>query len=325
MLGCIQPVLLDELPPTAAETVDSGDVYWIDLDTPNEHELKRIYEQFMPIHPLTLSDTIFPQRNPEEHPHFPKVEEFRDYLFVIVNPPLPSPLHGTAQAIGQLSAVLNHTILITHHYGPLVGIAELSGYLMRHEEQAERGPDYLFHLILDSIVDEYAPMLDQMSDELEILEEAIFEQPTPLVLERLIEVKRRVIGSRKTLIMTREVLARLTRGEFKLVDAREMAYYRNVYDHLSRYTELIESAREMVGDLIQLHMAAMSNRLNNVMKFLTMISTIVLPMTLIAGIYGMNLKLKPDDTFAGGFYFALILMAVCGGSSFAFFRYRRWI
>src|SRR5262249_33461506 len=152
------------------------------------------------------------------------------------------------------------------------------------------GPDYLFHLILDAMVDDYAPIVDRVSSQLDKLEHRVFQDPSPKVLARMLRLKRLVSRMRKTLILEREVLARLMRGEFQLVEDREIAYYRNVYDHLVRYTELIESAREMVSDLMQTHLAAASNRLNRVMKFLTTISTIILPMSLIAGIYGMNFK-----------------------------------
>ena len=151
-----------------------------------------------------------------------------------------------------------------------------------------RGPDYLFHLMLDAMVDEYAPVVEWVATQLDRLEMRIFTHPTARLIARILRLKRVVTGMRKTLIIEREVLARLIRGEFKLVEEREMAYYRNVYDHLVRYTELIEAAREMVSDLGETHLAAVSNRLNEIMKVLAMISTVILPVTLIAGIYGMN-------------------------------------
>ena len=130
---------------------------------------------------------------------------------------------------------------------------------------------------------------------------------------------------RKTLIYEREVLVRLARGEFALVDERETAYYRNVYDHLVRFTELIESAREMVSDLMQTHLAAASNRMNEIMKVLTMISTTVLPMTLIAGVYGMNFELLiPDTKNPWGFWVALGMMALSGAVSYVFFKWKQW-
>jgi magnesium transporter len=175
--------------------------------------------------------------------------------------------------------------------------------------------------------DEYAPVVERVSNRLDKLETHVFRDPSPETLGRLLRVKRLVSGLRKTLILEREVLARLTRGEFELVDDREIAYYRNVYDHLVRYTELIESAREMVSDLMESHLAAASNRLNQIMKLLTMISTVILPMTLIAGIYGMNFdeSAVPGFHTTWGFGYAIGLMAAVGACSYGLFRWRRWV
>ena len=130
---------------------------------------------------------------------------------------------------------------------------------------------------------------------------------------------------RKTLVTEREVLARLIRGEFDRIDQREVVYYRNVYDHLTRYAELTESAREMVSDLMQTHLAATSNRLNEVVKTLTMISTIILPLTLISGIYGMNFKHMPELESEWGYPIALGMMATIALLGVGFFRYKRWL
>jgi magnesium transporter len=147
------------------------------------------------------------------------------------------------------------------------------------------------------------------------------------MLGRLLQLKRHIIRLRKTLVYEREVLARLIRGEFALIDDREIVYYRNVYDHLVRFSELIESSREMVSDLMQTHLAAVSNRLNEVMKALAMISTVVLPMSLVAGIYGMNFEESTIPNFHSptGFAFAMALMVLTGIGAFAFFRWRKWI
>jgi magnesium transporter len=142
---------------------------------------------------------------------------------------------------------------------------------------------------------------------------------------QLLRMKREIILLRKTMIHEREVLARLARGEFDLVDEREMVYYRNVYDHLVRFSELIESSRDLVTDLMQTHLAATSNRLNSIMKVLTMISTVVLPMTLVAGVYGMNFKHMPEIEWPWGYPLALALMAATGVTGYLFFRWSRWL
>jgi magnesium transporter len=199
-------------------------------------------------------------------------------------------------------------------------------FVRRHHDCGGRGPDYLFHLVLDAMVDEYAPVVERLADRLDKVEHAIFARPGPDHLRRLIRMKRTLAFLRKTLVLEREVLARLFRGEFALVAADEVAYYRNVYDHLVRYAEFIESGREMVTDLMQTHLAAVSNRLNEIMKVLTMISTVVLPMNLIAGIYGMNFrKWFPELDWEYGYPFALGLMLVTGFGALALFRWKKWI
>ncbi len=336
----------DQLPGSAAE-IAAEDAIWVDLAAPTPGEERLVFERFLKVHVLTLDDITKPRRG--EGTHLPKVEEFPGYLFVVVNPlprglaevvaPKPKPAAANPGPVPrtpsqlrrdrpQLSVVLTGNVLITHHYEPLDCVDAVRGHIDRHGETTARGPDYIFHLVLDAMVDEYAPVVDRVSARLDRLESRVFRDPSPAVLQTMLRLKRVVTGMRKTLILEREVLARLTRGEFALVEAREIAYYRNVYDHLVRYTELIEAAREMVADLMQTHLSASSNRLNAIMKTLTMISTVVLPMNLIAGIYGMNFEANvwPDyKTATWGFPFAIGLMAVMGISSFALFRMKRWI
>jgi magnesium transporter len=333
----------EELPPSAPPAPPPGtasDIWWLDLEKSDEAEEKRVLAQWLPIHPLTVEDITKPRHDPKGRPHLPKVEEFADYLFVIVNPldcdHIGQNHHGPERHgeidIGpadlQLSAVLMHHVLVTHHFTPLPAVGHLRDYLGRHPETAGRGPDYLFHLILDELVDEYAPVLDRLVSAFDEIEERVFRRPEPALMNQLLHLKRTVVLLRKTLVMEREVLARLTRGEFKLIDQREQAYYRNVYDHLVRYTELVESTRDMLGDLMQSHLAAISNRLNEIMKVLTMISTIVLPMTLIAGIYGMNFEnnVWPDyKDSAYGFPLMIGAMGLTGVTALGLFRWKKWI
>jgi magnesium transporter len=335
----------DQLPATAAD-VGAEDVLWIDLDNPTPEEEEAVFGRFLKVHTLTLEDVTKPRREPDRDGHFPKAEEFPDYLLVIVNP-LPPGLAEVAaksppgapakEAVNsatklirhqrpQLSAVLTRQVLVTHHYEPLSCVDTVQQYVDRHGESARRGPDYLFHLVLDAMVDEYAPVVDRIAARLDTLENHVFRKASDKILQPMLRLKRLVVWLRKTLILEREVLARLVRGEFELVEQREIAYYRNVYDHLVRYTELIEGAREMVSDLMQSHLAAVSTRLNRIMKVLTMISTVILPMSLIAGIYGMNFrKGMPELDWEYGYPFALGLMALVGVVAFVLFRWKRWI
>jgi magnesium transporter len=328
---CMRTLPLEELLSRREELLGGKNVLWIDLVQPTEEEEQIILRQFFPIHTLSLEDVTRLRREPDAPPHFPKVEEFPDYLFVIVNPLLGDVRQQIAAAadrptLTQLSAVITESLLITHHDAPLKCVEQVRGYLSRHGAHIDRGPDFIFHLILDHTVDEFVPLLDTIDETLDELEAIIMARPTQELFLRLLRLKRMIIILRKVLIAEREVLVRLARGEFDLVNERETVYYRNVYDHLVRFTELIESSREMVSDLMQTYLSSQSNHLNKIMKVLTMMSTIVLPMTLIAGIYGMNFeRLVPDTKNEYGFEISLGMMLLSGLVSLAFFWWRRWL
>ena len=329
---------LDRL-PRSVKDVAADDVWWIDLGDPTPEEEERNLRQ------------VLPRSHPHARGHHPRAKcprprgapsrrsrSSRTTCSSIVNP-LPPGLGEVAQehsegdalphsggacwpaSTGRNSArVLNHRVLVTHHYQPLECMTTGRTYVDRHADAARRGPDFLFHHVLDAMVDEYAPVVDRVAAQLDAPGNAISSRtPSPSCSPRMLRLKRVVTGLRKTLILEREVLARLIRGEFELVEEREIVYYRNVYDHLVRYTELIESAREMVSDLMETHLSAVSNRLNQIMKVLTMISTVVLPMTLVAGIYGMNFhKGMPELDWEYGYPIALGLMALLGVGSCSF-------
>lgn len=334
---------LDRL-PESVESLAPDEVMWVHLTDPTPEEEDAVFGRFTRVHALTLEDITKLRREPEAGAHFPKAEEFPDYLFVVVNP-LPPGLSALAAGKGQrvpgqklpsagrmlrrnrpqLSAVITKNVLITHATAPLHCIDTARGYLERHAESAGRGPDYLFHIVLDAMVDEYSPVVEWVAGQLERLETRIFTHPTQHLISRILRLKRVVTGMRKTLILEKEVLSKLIRGDFDLVDEREMAYYRNVYDHLVRYTELIEAAREMVSDLGETHLAAVSNRLNEVMKVLAMISTVGAICTVIAGVYGMNFEHMPELKWEYGYPLVLGLMVLSSAAAVAFFRWRKWL
>ncbi len=332
---CGRTIPVDDFARAKDELRGVAGVVWIDLENPTPQEEDWVLKGFLPLHTLTVEDVTRPRRVPDSPPHFPKVEEFKDYLFVVVNPLAAGYLDrlrqgdtaapDLARSLTQLSAILSQRVLITHHYHPEKCIKQVRDYLERHQHQAGRGPDFLFHLILDCTVDQFAPVLDHLDDALSEMEERLVHRPRHAHFVRLLRLKRHTILLRKTLIYEREVLVRLSRGDFSLIDEREMVYYRNVYDHLVRFTELIESSREMVSDLMQSYLAAISNRLNEIMKVLTMISTIVLPMTLIAGVYGMNFRSFPELDWAWGYPFALGLMVLTGVVALVLFKWRKWM
>ena len=323
-----EPAELATLPP-AAELPD-GACYWIDACDPTTEEEELILGRLVPVHPLTREDAEGPCHH--RGPLLPKVEGFPDYLFVLTDP-LPGPVADTPPGKApptraprdHLAAVLTAKALVTLRSSELDCVNRAWDRAAKRADPARRGPDSLLHAVLDAMVDDYAPILEALAERLDTLEAKLFRRPTSRVLTQLLAMRREVALMRKTLDSELAVVTRLSRNEFDLIDARESTYYRDVSDHLTRYAALAEQSQDTISDLMHLHLAANSNRLNEVMKVLTMTSTVVLPMTLVAGIYGMNFNQLPGQHDPFGFWEAVGAMALLGVAAIGYFAWRGWL
>lgn len=329
--GQLSPLPADSIHELHLNNEDSSGtgIIWIDLENSTIEEDEIVFKKIFPIHKLTLEDISY-LRDVNKKPHLPKVEEYPTYLFVILNPLCDDFQQGRTfldidHATTQLSVFINPRLLITHHLGSLVGIREVMAYLERHALKSHHGPDFIFHLIMDGIIDRYQPLLDSLEEYFNELEEVVFVAPGKSKLQDLIGLKRIINVLRKTLIHEKEILFRLSRGEFQVIGETRAIYYRDVYDHAARFVELVENSREMVSDLLQAHLSSSSNKLNEVMKVLTIISILILPMTVISGIYGMNFENQPEVHWQYGYPMALFLMLVTSFCSYRFFKFYKWI
>ena len=310
----------------AAASLPGGEYYWLDLCAPTPADEERVLAELVPVHPVTREDAAGPCRG--GGPDLSKIEAFADYLFVATNP-APADLFADAPAPPrrapreQLAAVVTRTALVTLHARPLPCIDRAWGRAKLHADRG--GPDWLLHLVLDALVDDYAPLFDAIDERLDDLEASLLRARHGRAIPRLLALKRKTALLNRSLATGHEVVARLARGEFSVIDARERAYYRDAAEHLAHYAGLAEQAQEAVSDLMHLHLAASSNRLNEVMKVLTMTSTVILPMTLIAGVYGMNFDRLPGQHDAGGFYYALAAMVGCAAAALGYFSWRGWV
>jgi magnesium transporter len=195
----------------------------------------------------------------------------------------------------------------------------------------ERGPDYVYHLILDRIVDQYTPILDAFDDEIDQLEDEIFGKMNSHTLSKILNMKRQVFSMRRITTYQREMVYRLSRGEFDLITDDEIAYYRNVFDHLVRAAELAESYRDILAGLVDAYLSMTSNRLNEIMKVLAIISTFFLPLTFIVGVYGMNFDTStspynmPELKWVFGYPFAWGVMIMTAIVMFIYFKRKKWL
>jgi magnesium transporter len=310
---------------------DSPDskLIWIDMESSTLEEDELVFKKLFPIHRLTLEDISY-LRTANNKPHLPKIEEYPGYLFVIMNPLCDdfetgkNPL-DIDHATTQLSIFIHSRFLITHHLGKLKCLEEVAAYFERHPLKAHHGTDFLAHMVMDGIIDRYWPLLDSLEERCNQLEEVVFVDPGKSNLQDLIGLKRMINVLRKTLLHEKEIFLRMSRGEFQVIGERRAIYYRDVYDHTVRFVELVENNREMISDLLQAHLSASSNKLNEVMKVLTIISILILPMTVISGIYGMNFENQPEVHWEYGYPMALFLMFCTSFGTYKFFKFARWI
>jgi magnesium transporter len=302
---------------------------WIDLENPLEAEEETLLVSLLDFHPLAIEDC---QKGREEEGHLPKVEDFADYLFVIFNP-VESTNHTegmrTAHKVqittSQLSAFLSKRVLVTHHYKPLRSIAYAMQLCAKNVQTLGRGPDFLFHIIIDDIVDNYTPILDVLDDTIDAMEEEVFRSPSQRTMVRIMQLKKDIMTIRRIALYQREMLNRLSRGEFSIITHDEMIYYRNVYDHLVRMTDLADSYRDVVSGLLDAYLSVTSNNLNRVMKVLTIISTIFLPLSFITGFFGMNFKFLPGAEWEYGVGAATMFMLVVGLGMLWVFKRNKWM
>ena len=315
--------------------------FWIDLDNPSQEEEETILLHFFFFHELTIEDIQRERLEPRRGDHYPKVEDYNDYLFAILNPLIiPKNLPGSKyfetediplEDLGllfptqQVNVYIGANYLVTHHYEQNSAIDYVIDYLKRNSHSLERGPDYIFHSILDEIVENYTPVLEYYDIQMERVETEIFENLESVTLERILEIKKGLIRLRKIMAYQREILNRLSRGEFRHISKTEMLYYRNVYDHLVRIADLLETYRENISGLLEIYMSVTSQKMNQVMKVLTVISTIFLPLTFISSIYGMNFDFMPELRWEYGYFIILAFLLTIALGMLGYFRKKGWL
>lgn len=299
------------------------DKIWVDIyDTSNE-ESSRILSDIFGFHPLAIEDSL--KYIEDSKIHHPKIDDFGEYLFIvfngIVNDNSPSKIKYFS-----LSCFLGHNFLVTIHNEKPVNTIETSTRNSVNAATFKKGPDYILHLIFDSIVDNYYPILDDIEEKISSVEEDMFKEVSNnKLLETILSLKKELIQLMRFSSYQKEVLFKLTRGDSDLISSEESIYYRNVYDHLVRISDASESYRDYVTGVLESFLSIVNNKLNETMKFLTMVATIMLPMTFITGLFGMNFDHIPFLHSPLGFVISLGIMVTIAGVMFWWFKRKKVI
>lgn len=297
---------------------DQQAVIWVDMSEPTVEDENILLNVFH-FHPLTVEDC-------RENRHYPKIEEFPGYLYFIVHGVRADTSSDRFNTI-ELDGFLGPNYVITYHHDEFRSINAVKQLIRTSPIACKRGAGYLLHQILDRIVDYYSPVLDDFDNRIDELEAKIFagRHPNNEMLSDIMNIKRSVLRLRRISVKQLDILHRVSRGEFDLIPQALLPFYRDIYDHLVRVTDLAESYRDLITGLLDAHLSVVSNRLNEVMKVLTIFSAIMLPLTFIVGVYGMNFDNMPELHSRYGYFVVLVVMIVVASGMLFFFWNRGWL
>ena len=307
-------VNLAELPALLA---DESVFVWIDSSGSENPAALKLARDTFGFHPTVLDDCF----EAREHP---KIEPFPEYIFLITHG-ISASSHAEETETVELDVFLGKRFLFTYHERPSRSVAGASELVRRNGGgPLLRGPAAVLHAILDRQVDAMEPLLDDLETRIEQVEDRVLVKPASADLVSMLALKRNILQVRRWMTKQREVVLRLARNEFALVDPREAVHFRDIYDHLHRYTELLETHREMTTSLQDAYLSITNLRLGEIMKFLTLYTAVLMPLTVITGIYGMNFDHMPELRQRWGYPGALLLMAGVAGTILLFFRRKGW-
>ena len=307
--------------PAKLHPPPEGTLRWVDLTDAGADLLERLRTGF-DFHPLAIEDCRqFDQR--------PKLEEYRDHLFLVTQGFSCPSEHLSKMTLHELHAFLGATYLVTVHADTLPAIDETWQRVLSNPNALERGVDFIYYLIESRMVDGNQPILDRITDQLEELEDSVLGRPDKRDLAQIFDLKRRLVMLRKVLSPQRDTVAMLARRGEGRVSEQTSHYFRDVYDQLVRLNESIEANRDLLGNALDAYLSAVSNRTNEIMKYLTLLSAVFLPLAFVVGFFGQNFESLPGfphwTQSEPLMHFMLGLCAFTPVVMVAWFRYRDWI
>lgn len=301
----------------------AGVPFWVDL-VDHGADGERLLADVLAVHPLAIED-LWQDRQ------LPKVEDFDHFAHVIVHAVGHSSDADRPIDLRELDVLLSKRFVVTYGLRSQATGAPLSDDDMRRvARNLKRGPAWVAHAVLDKLVDDYVPFIDSIDQKIVALEVAVMDvgassDGDSALMSELLRLKRSMQALRRTSIHQREVFLRLSRGEIDEIPEESLPFFRDVNDHFARVFELSESYRELLASLLDAHLSMQSNRMNEIMKRLTVISTIMLPLTFIAGVYGMNFEHMPETKWVYGYPAAIVVMLGVGVAILAWLKARRWV
>jgi len=298
---------------------ENDGLFWVDFCGEANETCEPILRETFGFHPLAVEDAL-------QQTNLPKVDDWGDYLYIVLDA-LDFPDQELKQI--ELDVFLGKHYLVTHHDVPIPALEQAWEACQRDERHVHQGADHLLYRLMDYVVTAYLPIVEQMDREIDEIEDRLFISPSPNTVERLFALKRALLAMRRTITPQREVLNKLARDDYRVIDHRDRIFFRDVYDALVRLHDLNESMRDLVGGALDTYLSVINNRMNEAMKTLTIITTLFMPLSFVAGFFGMNFFL-PDVPITEWmtrpiFYGVLSVMIVLPFLMHVWMRRRGWV
>ena len=293
-------------------------VSWVNVDGVHEVEILQKISKHFGLHPLVLEDIM----NTDQRP---KIEDFGDYIYLVLKMLYYNEKTEEVK-IEQLSLVLGSHFIVSFQERRGDVFNPIRDRIRNNRGQLRKmGADYLAYALIDSIVDNYFTILEKLGEKIEYLEDELVTNPATETLQELHKLKRHMVFLRKSVWPLREVISRLERERSPLIREDTVIYLRDVYDHTIQVIDAIETFRDILSGMLDIYLSSISNRMNEVMKVLTIIATIFIPLTLIAGVYGMNFRFMPELESQWGYPIVLLCMLVISVIMLIYFRKKKWL
>ena len=303
---------------------DTNLFLWVDLEAATPEESKALLEGVFHFHPLSIEDCIQVSSSPKVEEYTPKEGDFfSPYLFMVIHAVNYNRKDGVF-ATTELNFFLGKNYLVTYHDLPIRAVTQTEDRAVNSKIHIARAPDRVAHTLLDEIVDNYKPALEELSVEIADLEQEVLTRPDKSVLNKLIAIKKEVLHLRQIIGPQREVLARFAHGEFKLIRAHLVPYYRNVYDGLFKISEMAQGYTDSLTGILQVYLSMTSNQTGEVVKLLTLITIITTPIAIIGTWYGMNFKGMPEIEHGHGYLIASVVTLVSTAATYWYFKRKKW-
>jgi magnesium transporter len=295
--------------------LDSPGLLWLDLDDPMSHELDVLAGHYG-FHELAVEDC-------RHQLQLAKLDYYDGYSFLIINSTHYSELPCEVR-IREIDVFIGTEYIVTVHDGPSHAVNDIEKRLTSNAKHFKR-PDQILHAIIDIVVDRYLPTLDHIGDTIDKVEDELLISPDVSLLSTIFDLKRGLLQFRRAVASQRELLNMLIRDDTRFVHDDMRIYFRDVYDHAVRAMDLVETYRDLLTGGLDIYLTQMANRTNDIVKGLTILATIMLPLTLVTGYFGMNFEFIPLLKNSNGIWYATGGMLVISGSMLAFFRHKKWL